>query len=138
MQEFHERLGALLMRSSAIGEAALNSALAYKAEKPYLRIGEILLGRGLITLSQLEDALERQHRSVKLGQLLLRRGVITIGQLDAALARQSQGGGLLGEILIEQGACTNLEIQEALSYQMHFVAFGYSPNLGGSPSRVSG
>jgi type IV pilus assembly protein PilB len=53
------------------------------------RLGDILLGLGAITRSQLEDALADQRRTGEfLGALLVRRGVVKPGTVLAALSQQ--------------------------------------------------
>ncbi len=56
-------------------------------------------------------------KPIRVGDLLLEKGVITKAQLDAALAVQKQRGNkqLLGEILVEQKAVTEEQVLEALA-----------------------
>lgn len=64
-------------------------------EKRSLKIGEILVEMGYLTLSQLQRALQKQEEVDVLGQkhkmigvVLLESGIITLGQLQAALDLQ--------------------------------------------------
>jgi hypothetical protein len=53
------------------------------------RLGELLVARGYVTAAQLADAYEaRRHRDVPLGQLLVETGVLTRLQLAGLLTEQ--------------------------------------------------
>jgi hypothetical protein len=57
-------------------------------------------------------------RSKQLGQLLLESGDVQSEQVAAALQYQEKSGGLLGQILQEQGACTAQAVGQALLKQV--------------------
>lgn len=59
----------------------------------------------------------------RLGQLLLDSGDINESELQKALSAQANNGHLLGEILVEQGACSREAVLMALADQlgMHYV-----------------
>ena len=67
----------------------------------------------------------KSHRQVHkpLGQILVERGVISNSQLQKVLEAQKCSGGLIGEIIIEQGFAKEEDIAYCLSLQ-----FGY-PDL---------
>ena len=52
-----------------------------------------------------------------LGQVLKARGVVRESQVQAALAEQRTHGGLIGQALVEMGACTAADIAMALAEQ---------------------
>ena len=54
------------------------------------------------------------------GDILISREIITISQLDIALAQQRARGGRIGEILIETGIISERSLAEALSVQLDF------------------
>lgn len=56
----------------------------------------------------------------KLGELLLERKIITPDQMQKGLAIQQSRGGLLGEILVELGFCTEEAIAQVLTVQYGF------------------
>jgi cellulose synthase/poly-beta-1,6-N-acetylglucosamine synthase-like glycosyltransferase len=58
---------------------------------------------------------ERPAHALRIGELLLARGLITPGQLDAALADQRREGGRLGRHLILSGAITRRTLFAALA-----------------------
>jgi hypothetical protein len=57
-----------------------------------MRIGELLIGKGLVTSAQLEAALERQrHLGGRLGNHLIALGALTVEQLLTTLRGQQEG-----------------------------------------------
>ena len=54
----------------------------------------------------------------RLGELLIRRGLITVDQIDEALETQRSGGGLLGDILVRAGLVSGEEIARTLAAQL--------------------
>jgi len=63
---------------------------------------------------------DRKKIDKPLGQILIERGVITAVQLERALEAQKRGEGLLGEIIVELGFAKEEDIAYCLSMQ-----FGY-------------
>lgn len=56
-----------------------------------IRVGEVLVQKGLITKDDLAQALRTQHNTgLKLGQVLVQQGVVTRQQLKAALTEQQR------------------------------------------------
>jgi type IV pilus assembly protein PilB len=121
--ELHDPLGHLLLERGIISEPQLKEALAFKARKPFLRLGEILLGWDVITLDQLVMALESQGASLRLGQILMRNGHLRPDDLARALERQARSSELLGAVLVDMGLVSAERIQEALDYQGWFEAY---------------
>ncbi len=68
----------------------LEKALERQKLAPNLRLGEILIGEGLISELQLEGALAAQklNRRVPLGEILLQQGLITTNDIQRALAKK--------------------------------------------------
>ncbi len=57
---------------------------------------------------------------MKLGEILVQRGVITAEQRDGALVRQKSGAkARIGKILVDSGLATSRDIMEALAFQFH-------------------
>jgi hypothetical protein len=68
-----------------------NLNLAYFDEKPRPQLGSLLLGKGLITEAQLDEALaERRERGGLLGETLVRLGFIFEDELARVLAEQTE------------------------------------------------
>ncbi len=62
-------------------------------------------------------ATPRRHITKLLGELLVERGVVTKIQLDQALGLQAKQGGLLGQILVGLGYTTEGDIVQAITTQ---------------------
>jgi adsorption protein B len=82
-------------------------------------LGRQLLDQGLVTSSELEEALRAQRRSYRrLGDVLLRAGMIDKETLERALHEYGVSGrGLLGEFLVQEDYVTLEELQRALEIQ---------------------
>lgn len=109
------RLGAILMRTGAVSPESLTEALAHQT--PGRKLGELLIEMGLATPEAVDAALKEQLRDARLGQILLRIQAVTLEQLQAALARQTECGRMLGELLVDAGACGVEAVEWALSQQ---------------------
>jgi hypothetical protein len=88
------------------------------------RLGEILLGQGMITQSQLEEALRVQRTLApgkRLGQILVEQEVLTRQQLTEVLGREltAQGSARrqLGGLLVEAGVIDDAQLGTALAFQ---------------------
>jgi pyruvate kinase len=111
-------IGELLINKGIVSRNQIASALFIQQEKPHLRIGEILLSMGLISMEQL-DRILRDHLSHQfIGSLLLSNGFISQEQLANAMAVQEQSGRRLGEILVELGYLTEYQL-DALLHKQH-------------------
>jgi type IV pilus assembly protein PilB len=62
----------------------------------------------------------RRINNKQLGELLLDRGAISQSQLDQALNVQREKGGLIGEIMVELGFVKEEEIAQSLTAQYGF------------------
>lgn len=110
-------IGELLIKRGLVSRDQVTSALYIQNEKPHLRIGEILLSMGLITIEQLDRSL-REHLSHQfLGSLLLSNGFVSQEQLATAMAMQEASGKRLGEIMVEQGYLTEFQLNALLDRQ---------------------
>ena len=56
----------------------------------------------------------------QLGELLIERGIINKSQLEQGLAVQKEKGGLIGEVLVELGFAKEEDIAQALTAQYGF------------------
>lgn len=109
------RLGALMIRAGAVSSEDLAAALAHRT--PGQKLGECLVEMGFTSLEAVEAALKEQLRDARLGQILLRIDAIRLSDLQAALDAQTRAGRMLGELLIEAGACTAELVDWALAQQ---------------------
>lgn len=111
------KFGRYLAATGRVGEASLLKAQAFQQYNSVMRIGEILVSMQALSFADLIEALQHYRAQCKLGQLLVWDGLITKLQLTEALERQRATGRLLGEILIEMGACSELQVKDALAMQ---------------------
>jgi type II secretory ATPase GspE/PulE/Tfp pilus assembly ATPase PilB-like protein len=87
--------------------------------EPESRLGDLLIERRLITLSQLQGALLVQQEAggyLPLGQILIDRGLITRRQLHLIL-EWTKKRPKLGEVLVKSGAIDADQLQRALQEQ---------------------
>jgi type IV pilus assembly protein PilB len=83
------------------------------------KLGQILIGEGIITAGQLQEALmvqDRQEMYKPLGEVLRELGFITRRQLRNALLRY-QKQIPLGELLVRMGLITHIQLGHALAMQ---------------------
>jgi hypothetical protein len=129
-------LGELLVRAGWVSRSKLDQALARQGSRNR-KLGEILVEMGVLDHDDLQAVLDfqqdiRLNRHAKfaallgnrLGTLLLRSAFITQKQLDRAMHEHETKGGLLGEILVRQGALAPETLQGALSFQRRLAAEG--------------
>lgn len=110
-------IGELLVARGMVTADEVTAALYIQAEKPHLRIGEILLSMGLITIEQLDKIL-REHLSHQfIGSLLLSNDFISQEQLSKAMSVQEKTRRRLGEILVELGYVTEFQLNQLLNKQ---------------------
>lgn len=110
-------VGELLVRKGIVTKDQVVSALYIQSEKPHLRIGEILLSMGLISIDELDKIL-REHLSQQfIGSLLLSNGFMSQEQLAEAMSIQEARGGRLGEIVVERGYVTQFQLDSLLNKQ---------------------
>ena len=135
----HPSLGRVLVERGVISEEQLETALAVQRSQGGL-LGDILTARGWVTPLAVAHALAKQRdaqtagaRAVSgapspsaargqswqpLGTVLVEKGCIGDVQLKQALALQREGGGFLGEILVEQGWLTASDLVLGLAAQL--------------------
>jgi pyruvate kinase len=110
-------IGELLVKKSFVTLEQVQSALLIQSDKPHLRIGEILLSMGLITIEQLDTILSEHLSHQFIGALLLSQGFISQEQLANATAVQESSNRRFGEILLELGYVTDYQLNRLLNTQ---------------------
>lgn len=109
--------GRFLVSEGYVDQETLVKAYALQKERKHLRIGEILVGTGVLSYATLVDALDIYRSCCKIGEILLMNGKVTRIQLEVALDRQPKSGSMLGKILMDMGACQVHDVIEALAVQ---------------------
>jgi len=125
-----QRLGALLQAAQRLSREQLDGALLEQSQSG-MKIGEILMQRGLLSARECELVLAFQQRQcgharavtkLHLGNVLVATREVTREQLADALHRQSVRGGRLGEALVAAGQATEPQIKRGLQLQRTLVA----------------
>ena len=65
-------------------------------------------------------SMDINRKKLRLGDVLVNSGVITIDDLEKGLERQKGSGRKLGEVLVDEGLVTEENIARALSDQLHY------------------
>jgi type II secretion system (T2SS) protein E len=118
------RFGELLVDEALITPDQLSEALRVQsALTTYTPLGHILMMRGFLSRTQLNNLLRRHRKRARLGDLLIRARRITPEQLQTALARQQEIRQPLGRTLMALGYVTEETMREALCAQMHVNFF---------------
>lgn len=84
---------------------------------PFLRLGEIVLGLGILTLDAYTKHVRTYLSQLRLGDYLVLRRLVTPEQVERAVAMQQETGRLLGWALIHLGYCDMPTLQMVLEEQ---------------------
>ncbi|TGE37841.1 glycosyltransferase [Desulfosporosinus fructosivorans] len=96
------RLGDILVQKGLLTQARLKKALNHQ-EIYGGRLGNILIDFGWIEEEELREVSQLIPQKFKLGEMLVQRGMLTDAQLRLALEFQQKSGGLLGDIILSLG-----------------------------------
>ncbi len=118
------RLGQRLLRAGLISQSQLAQALR-EQQQNHLKLGEVCLEHGWLTLPDLYRFLPSQ--SLSLGEILVALGHLDFEQLRVALAQQRRYGRKLGEILTWKGWVQPAILDRALDVQVQLQQMA-SPN----------
>ncbi|NNU75417.1 glycosyltransferase family 2 protein [Clostridium estertheticum] len=117
------RLGEILVENGWISECDLNKALDYQKMYGGL-LGNILIDFGWAEESKVVEAIKLIHSKGKIGELLIDLGILTVEQLDSALEFQQKSGGALGEILLSLGLVDSKTLFRAIATQQGMGRIG--------------
>ncbi len=113
------RLGELLIREGFMSAEQLEQALSVqKKRERYKPLGEICIELKFISKAQLRRTLRIYRKNIRIGDLLVNLGMITMDQLKEALKTQKLKGGKLGEVLVAMGFITEASLVNALAVQL--------------------
>lgn len=124
-----KKLGEVLVENGILTEGQLLEVLQTQKRSQKL-LGEIIVELGYATKEKLDGALARQYGS-RLGEILIDKNLITFEQLRIVLDEQRNSLKSLGEILVEKGFVSEVDIVEGLSkqYNIPYVKLsGYEIN----------
>ncbi len=102
MSQALPRIGDVLVDHGLITESQLQEALKLQRERGQ-RIGEVILAQGWITASEFYSALTDHFRKGRIGDLLVERGLLSEERLMEALQLQREWGTRVGDIILAKG-----------------------------------
>ena len=70
------------------------------------------------TLSVLAEPLDAAAARPRIGELLVQAGKLSARDLDRAISAQQEMGGMLGRVLVRLGLVSDLDVAQALSFQL--------------------
>ncbi|MBU3101532.1 glycosyltransferase [Clostridium sp. DSM 17811] len=117
------RLGEILVGNGWISECDLKKALDYQKMYGGL-LGNILIDFGWAEESKVLEAIQLIHSKGKIGELLIALGILTVEQLDTALEFQQKSGGALGEILLSLGLVDSKTLFRTIATQQGMGRIG--------------
>lgn len=115
MMKVPRKLGEMLVENGLLTESQLLEALQTQNRERKL-LGEIIVQQGYATKEKLDAALARQYGS-KLGEILINKGLITFDQLLQSFEEQKNSSKSVGEILIDKGFVKESDLMDGLSKQ---------------------
>jgi len=128
------KLGEMLVENGLLTESQLLDALQTQNRERKL-LGEIIIQQGYTTKEKLDAALARQYGS-KLGEILINKGLITFDQLLQCFEEQKNSSKSVGEILIDKGFMKEADLMEGLSKQYN-IPYVKLSNYDINPDAVS-
>lgn len=108
-------LGEILIRQSLLTQKKLDEVLLEQTQNPSLKLGEILVKKGIISVTQLRYYLKNQK--IKLGEILVGQKVISFAKVNEIIRLQKYTKKRVGELLIELNIVSEKHIQIALMEQ---------------------
>ena len=115
MPMLHRRIGEIMISQGLITEAQLGEALEVQNEGELL--GDTLIRLGFIVRSQ-RDGIE--GIKLRIGEIMVGQGLVTQAQLEEALGAQNEGE-LLGDTLIRLGFIVHPERDKVVGNLMHDI-----------------
>lgn len=111
------KIGEILVRQGFLSQELLNSLLLYQEKNSSLKLGEILVQKDLISVSQLTYYLKNQN--IKLGEILVEHKLIRASKIDKIIALKINKNQQkrLGELLVELGLVNQSKLTMALLEQ---------------------
>ncbi len=109
-------LAELLVKEKVLPEDKVQYARKVQARLEQNQpLGEVLVGLGLITRSELKKILELHKATIPLGELMVEQGILKREDLEKALEVQKKNPGKrIGRILVDLGCITERELLKAI------------------------
>jgi len=111
-------IGDALVEDEVITEGQLKRALKIQSLlEQHKQLGEVLIELGYATRQAIHDTIAKHGSKMRLGEMLVEQGLISALELSSALAVQKEKKEPLGKILIELGALNEHTLQQNLAHQ---------------------
>lgn len=113
-------LGQILVEEGVLQSNELQKLIDLQQSQPEnerLPLGRLAVELGYLSDRKLRDLLDLHGKRLSLGELLVAQGHVTLAQLEAALEFQREQGGMLGEILVDQGLLDEITLTQVLAEQ---------------------
>lgn len=117
-------LGEILVNEKIISVEQLNDALNRQKEELSYPLGKILVDMKFINPSDLKRAIDILGKSERIGDYLVQQSLISKDQLSEALAAQKEDDKLLGKILLDLGYIDRDKLVKALMDQTNKPKLG--------------
>lgn len=117
------RLGDILVEKGWLAEEDLHKALEYQKMHGGL-LGNILVDFGWARESRVLEAIRSIPGKGRIGEMLIDRGVITVEQLNKALEFQKKSGGAIAEIMMSLGMVDARTLYGLLASQQNIGRVG--------------
>ncbi|OSM01707.1 GspE/PulE family protein [Magnetofaba australis] len=112
------RLGDQLLQSGLVTQTQLRQALELQNKRD-IKLGEALVTLGYVSEDQIEELLGAARNRFRLGDLLVAQKLIKPEQLQEALVEQKKSGEVLGRIVVRLGFITEPELLRFLSKRLN-------------------
>lgn len=112
---FTQFFGNFLLSKGVITTSDLLDAMQKQADV-HLKLGTIAIHKGFLTASEVDNIVIMQtHQDKRFGELAIEYGYLTPDQVQALLDSQKPDYLLLGQILIEEGKLTNSDFENLIT-----------------------
>lgn len=112
---FTQFFGNYLLNKGLVSASQLSEALSVQ-KQTRLKLGVLAINAGYMTPAQVEEVhAEQQRRDKRMGDIAVEMGYLTEAQVDELLSAQGTAHLQLGQALVDAGAMTNASFAEALS-----------------------
>ncbi|MEO5340966.1 MAG: Flp pilus assembly complex ATPase component TadA [Magnetococcus sp. MYC-9] len=119
------KLGDLLLADGLLTASQLQEALRYQ-EGNDVKLGVALVALQFLTQRQLDDYLNNQRRKLMMGDMLVKAGLLSHEQLQQALKEQKRSGARFGEVLVNLEFMSDVDFARFLASRVGLKCFDLS------------
>ena len=111
------RIGELLIKKGLVTEEQVTEALKQKPNRPQITLGQLLREKGLVNKEDLDTILDLHHKRLKLGEILVGQKILDEAKLNHALVISKKQNARLGETLIKLRYIEEQHLAHCIAYQ---------------------